>query len=55
MVVDYSGDHVGNYRLVRSLGRGGFATVYLGEHLYLKRLAAIKVLCTTLTDKEQAY
>jgi serine/threonine protein kinase/DNA polymerase III delta prime subunit len=53
MVVDYSGGQLGNYRIVRLLGRGGFATVYLGEHLYLKRLAAIKVLRTVLSDKEE--
>jgi serine/threonine protein kinase/energy-coupling factor transporter ATP-binding protein EcfA2 len=53
MGVDYSGDHFGNYRLVRLLGRGGFATVYLGEHLYLKRLAAIKVLRTTLSNQDK--
>lgn len=44
---------LGNYRLVRLLGRGGFAAVYLGEHLYLKRLAAIKVLHRVLGEKEQ--
>ncbi len=35
---------LGNYRLFHLLGQGGFADVYLGEHLYLKTLAAIKVL-----------
>ncbi|HEY1349688.1 MAG TPA: protein kinase [Ktedonobacteraceae bacterium] len=35
---------LGNYRLVRSLGDGGFAHVYLGEHIHLGRQAAIKVL-----------
>ena|SRR5437660_356236 len=35
---------LGNYRLTRRLGKGGFAVVYLGEHVHLKTLAAIKVL-----------
>jgi outer membrane protein assembly factor BamB/serine/threonine protein kinase len=34
---------LGNYRLLRLLGEGGFSRVYLGEHLYLKTYAAIKV------------
>lgn len=37
------GKFLGNYRLIRLLGSGGFADVYLGEHLYLKRFAAIKI------------
>src|SRR5260370_1800843 len=46
---------LGNYRLIRRLGSGGFADVYLGEHLHLKTLAAIKVLHTPLSahDGEQ--
>jgi serine/threonine protein kinase len=43
----------GNYRLVRLLGKGGFANVYLGEHVYLKTLAAVKVLSTRLLDASQ--
>jgi serine/threonine protein kinase len=36
---------MGNYQLSKLLGHGGgFADVYLGEHVYLKTLAAIKVL-----------
>ncbi len=46
------GQQLGNYRLLRSLGRGAFAEVYLGEHLYLKRYAALKVLHTSLEDEE---
>ncbi|MBA2391305.1 MAG: serine/threonine protein kinase [Ktedonobacteraceae bacterium] len=42
---------LGNYRLVRLVGHGGFADVYLGEHVYLKTEAAIKVLHTRLPDK----
>jgi len=38
------GSQLGYYRLLKLLGRGGFAEVYLGEHIYLKRPAAIKVL-----------
>jgi serine/threonine protein kinase len=34
----------GHYRLIRLLGHGGFADVYLGTHIHLKSLAAIKVL-----------
>ncbi len=39
-----AGQQLGNYRLHRLLGRGGFADVYLGEHIHLQTLAAIKVL-----------
>jgi eukaryotic-like serine/threonine-protein kinase len=35
---------LGNYWITGFLGRGGFADVYLGEHISLRRLAAIKVL-----------
>ena len=34
---------LGNYRLIRLLGQGGFADVYLGEHVLLGTQAAIKV------------
>jgi serine/threonine protein kinase len=47
---DRTGQQLGNYRLVRSLGEGGFAEVYLGEHAHLSRQAAIKVLHTQLTQ-----
>ncbi len=43
-MTDHASRHLGNYRLTRLLGQGGFAEVYLGEHIYLKTLAAIKVL-----------
>jgi serine/threonine protein kinase len=35
---------LGNYWIVKLLGRGGFANVYLGEHVSLGKFAAIKVL-----------
>src|SRR5579884_2318484 len=37
------GQQLGQYRLIRLLGQGGFAEVYLGEHIYLKTQAALKV------------
>jgi serine/threonine protein kinase len=43
-MVEYIGQQLGNYRLVRLLGKGGFADVYIGEHIYLKNQAAVKVL-----------
>lgn len=35
---------LGNYWIIKLLGRGGFADVYLGEHVSLRTPAAIKVL-----------
>ncbi len=46
------GQQLGNYRLMRLLGRGGFAEVYLGEHIYLKNEVAVKVLHMALQDEE---
>ncbi len=51
-MVDRTGQQLGNYRLVRLLGKGGFAEVYLGEHRYLKSFAALKVLRTSLKGQE---
>lgn len=47
------GQQLGNYRLISQLGRGGYAEVYLGEHVYLETQAAIKVLHAKLTDSEE--
>ncbi len=43
-MADRVGEQFGKYRLERLLGHGGFADVYLGEHIYLKSQAAIKIL-----------
>jgi eukaryotic-like serine/threonine-protein kinase len=43
-MADRVGQHLGNYQLIRLIGRGGFAEVYLGTHIYLDMPAAIKVL-----------
>ena len=47
------GYQLGSYRLLSLLGTGGFAQVYLGEHLHLKNKAAIKVLHTSLAKEGQ--
>ncbi len=52
-MIDRAGQQLGNYRLLRLLGRGGFADIYLGEHVYLKSLAALKILRLSLTDEER--
>src|SRR6266700_2996999 len=50
------GQRLGNYQLVRLLGRGGFAEVYLGEQVYLHTQAALKVLHVQLLDEHvQAF
>jgi serine/threonine protein kinase len=47
------GQHLGHYRLTRLLGQGGFAEVYLAEHLHLGTDAAIKVLHTHLVSADE--
>lgn len=49
---DRLGQQLGNYRLVKPLGKGGFAEVYLAEHMYLERQAAIKILHAQLLDQQ---
>jgi WD40 repeat protein/tRNA A-37 threonylcarbamoyl transferase component Bud32 len=46
------GQRLGNYHLIHLLGEGGFAEVYLGEHVFLGTQAAIKVLLMRLADEE---
>lgn len=45
---DLSGRTLGDFRLLRRLGRGAMAEVYLAEQQKLRRSVAIKVLKTTL-------
>ena len=49
-----SGQRLGKYQLIKRLGRGGFAEVFLGEHYYLKQQVAVKVLTIPLDQKEAA-
>ena len=46
------GKQLGNYRLTHLLGQGGFAEVYLGEHIHLGTQAAIKVLLLQMENTE---
>src|SRR5207249_2323015 len=43
---------LGEYDIVRSLGRGGMAAVYLAWDLELARYVAIKVMFPDLADRE---
>lgn len=46
------GQQLGNYHLLRLLGRGGFAEVYLGQHIHLQSYAAVKLLRVQLPEEE---
>lgn len=47
------GQQLGNYRLNSLIGKGGFAEVYLAEHIHLETLAAIKLLDMQLASEEE--
>jgi WD40 repeat protein len=51
-MAERDGQQLGNYRLLKLLGQGGFAEVYLGEHIYLGTKAAIKLLYTRVAQDE---
>jgi len=42
-MADRVGQQLGSYKLIRLLGKGGFAEVHLGEHIRLGSQVAIKV------------
>jgi serine/threonine protein kinase len=46
------GQQMGAYRLLRVLGEGGFAIVYLGEHVHLQTLAALKLLHLSFSPED---
>lgn len=43
---------IGQYTLLHTLGEGGSAKVFLGKHIYLDTLAAIKILHNPLNPKQ---
>jgi predicted Ser/Thr protein kinase/tetratricopeptide (TPR) repeat protein len=49
---DLSGRQLGDYQILRRLGRGGMADVYLAEQGSLRRQVAFKVLKSTLASDE---
>ena len=51
-MVDRVGQQLGAYRLIRLLGQGGFAEVYLGQHMRLSSYAAAKVLNAQLAGSD---
>jgi serine/threonine protein kinase len=53
-MADHIGQQIDNYRLLRLLGEGGFAQVYLGEHNYLGTQAAIKLLSMRMARNDIA-
>ncbi len=52
--IDRIGQTVGNYHLLSILGRGGMGTVYLGEHVYIGKRVAVKVLHPRFAKYEDA-
>jgi serine/threonine-protein kinase len=49
---DLSGRRLGDYQVLRRLGRGGMAEVYLAEQQSLRRQVAMKVLRSSLANDE---
>jgi len=54
-MADHVGQLLGNYCLMRLLGRGSFTDVYLGEHSDLKREFTFKVLQMQLADDDANF
>ncbi len=48
------GKTIGNYRLHEILGRGGMGTVYAGEHIYIRKKVAVKILHPQFAQYDEA-
>ncbi len=44
---------VGQYRILEPLGQGGMGTVYLAEHIYLRKQVALKVMGTNFATDQR--
>src|SRR5689334_13893563 len=49
------GGRIGQYEIIRLLGRGGMGEVYLARDLRLGRLVAVKLLTTQRPDLEERF
>ena len=55
-MINRIGQQLGHYRLIQLLGQGGFAEVYLAEHVHLGTKGAVKLLYGKLTTRHvQAF
>jgi WD40 repeat protein/tRNA A-37 threonylcarbamoyl transferase component Bud32 len=52
IVVNLVGQKFGNYELIQLLGQGGFANVYLAQHVFLSTQMAIKVIDQQFTQND---
>ncbi|GAC1656606.1 MAG: hypothetical protein NVS4B7_00710 [Ktedonobacteraceae bacterium] len=43
---------IGKYQLIQHIGQGGFADVYVGQHIFLNTQVAIKVMHSELASEE---
>ena len=49
---DWVGRTLSKVEIQKRIGRGGMAEVYLGQHMALQRLVAVKILYSHLSEDE---